>query len=288
VTAGTSTGVRWYELRPSGASLSIFQQGTYAPDANFRWMGSAAMDQAGNLALGFSVSSASLHPEIRYTGRLAGDALGQMTQGEGTIVAGAGSQTGSSLSRWGDYSMLAVDPADDCTFWFTTEYIPANGAFNWKTRIGSFKFPGCGTAAANDFSITPSPASQSVQQGASTTYTVATAVTSGVAETVSLSVSGVPAGASASFSPASVTAGSGSTMTVATATSTPAGTSTLTITGTATSGSHSASASLTVNAPPPPPPSGLVNSGFESGLSGWTVVGSATTSATAHGGAASA
>ena len=394
VTAGTSTGVRWYELRPSGASLSIFQQGTYAPDANFRWMGSAAMDQAGNLALGFSVSSASLHPEIRYTGRLAGDALGQMTQGEGTIVAGAGSQTGSSLSRWGDYSMLAVDPADDCTFWFTTEYIPANGAFNWKTRIGSFKFPGCGAAAANDFSITPSPASQSVQQGASTTYTVATAVTSGVAETVSLSVSGVPAGASASFSPASVTAGgsstlsvstgtaaagtytltingtspsaahssavtlaitappppppandfsiaaspasqtvtaggsttysvttavtsgaaqtitpsvsglpagatasfnpasvtagSGSTMTVATATSTPAGTSTLTITGTATSGSHSATASLTVNAPPPPPPSGLVNSGFESGLSGWTVVGSATTSATAHGGAASA
>src|SRR5437764_254594 len=130
-----------------------------------------APDQAGNIALGFSVSSASIHPEIRYTGRLAGDALGQMTQGEGTIVAGAGSQTGSSLSRWGDYSMLAIDPADDCTFWFTTEYIPANGAFNWKTRIGSFKFPGCGAAAANDFSITPSPASQSVQQGASTTYT---------------------------------------------------------------------------------------------------------------------
>ena len=142
-------------------------------------MGSSAMDQAGNIALGFSVSSASLHPEIRYTGRLAADPLGQMTQGEGTIVAGAGSQTGSSLSRWGDYSMLAIDPADDCTFWFTTEYIPANGAFNWKTRIGSFKFPGCGAAAANDFSLTPSPASESVQQGASTTYSVATAVTSG-------------------------------------------------------------------------------------------------------------
>ena len=202
VTAGTSTGVRWYELRPAGTSLSIFQQGTYAPDANFRWMGSAAMDQAGNIALGFSVSSSSLHPQIRYTGRLAGDPAGQMTQGEGTIIAGAGSQTGQTLSRWGDYSMLAVDPSDDCTFWFTTEYIPANGAFNWKTRIGSFKLPCCGVAAANDFSIAPSPASQTVQQGGSTSYTVATAVTSGTAETVSFSVSGVTAGATASVSPA--------------------------------------------------------------------------------------
>src|SRR5439155_26507831 len=102
--------------------------------------------------------------------------------------------------------------------------------------------------------------------------------------------SGLPAGATASFSPASVTAGSGSTLTVATAASTPAGTSILTISGTAASGAHSTTASLTVNAPPPPPPppSGLVNGGFESGLGGWTLVGSATTSATAHGGAASA
>src|SRR5882762_9670062 len=95
----SSTGIRWYELRPNGASLSIFQQGTYAPDANFRWMGSAAMDQAGNIALGFSVSSTSLHPQIRYTGRLAGDAPGQLTQGEGTIIAGAGSQTDRKSTR---------------------------------------------------------------------------------------------------------------------------------------------------------------------------------------------
>jgi len=287
VTAGSSTGVRWYELRVSGGtSLSIFQQGTYAPDSNFRWMGSAAMDQAGNIALGFSVSSSSVHPQIHYTGRLAGDALGQMTQGEGTIIDGAGSQTGSNLSRWGDYSMMAVDPTDDCTFWYTTEYIPSNGAFNWKTRIGSFKFPGCGGPVPDDFSIGASPASQTVQQGASTTYNVSTSVTSGNPQTVNLSVSGLPAGATGTFNPASVTAGGSSVLTVNTSSSTPAGTSTLTITGTGTSATHSTMVTLVVNGPPPP--NGIVNGGFESGLTGWTIVGAATTSATAHSGAASA
>src|SRR5437016_14381061 len=125
-------------------------------------MGSIAMDQSGNIALGFSVSSSSVHPEIHYTGRLAGDALGQMTQGEGTILNGAGSQTGSNLSRWGDYSMMAVDPGDDCTFWYTTEYIPANGAVNWKTRIGSFKFAGCGAPAPDDLPMRASPTRQTV------------------------------------------------------------------------------------------------------------------------------
>src|SRR5207253_2389904 len=128
--AGSSVGVRWYEIRSPGTTPTIFQQGTYAPDSNFRWMGSIAMDRNGNMALGFSVSSSTIHPEIHYTGRLAGDPAGQMAQGEGTIIDGAGSQTGSSLSRWGDYSMMVVDPVDDCTFWYTNEYIPSDGAFN--------------------------------------------------------------------------------------------------------------------------------------------------------------
>jgi len=144
VTAGTSVGVRWYEIRSPGTTPTIFQQGTYAPDSNFRWMGSIAMDQNGNMALGFSLSGSTLHPAIHYTGRLAGDPLGQMTQGEGTIIDGAGSQT-KNLNRWGDYSMMGIDPSDDCTFWYTNEYIPSNGTFNWKTRIGSFKFPSCTT-----------------------------------------------------------------------------------------------------------------------------------------------
>lgn len=157
VTAGASTGVRWYELRAGGGALSIFQQGTYAPDASYRWMGSAAMDQAGGIALGFSVSSSTLHPQIHYTGRVAGDAAGQMPQGEGTIIDGAGSQTGSSLSRWGDYSSLTVDPVDDCTFWYTNEYLSTNGAYNWRTRIGTFKLPACGVPATATPTATDTP-----------------------------------------------------------------------------------------------------------------------------------
>ncbi|HEY6908517.1 MAG TPA: hypothetical protein VI356_04050 [Myxococcales bacterium] len=248
ITAGSSTGVRWYELRPDvNRNLSIFQQGTYAPDANFRWMGSIATDQAGDMALGFSVSSSSVHPEIHYTGRLPGDAAGTMTQGEGTIINGAGSQTGQALSRWGDYSNMVVDPSDDCTFWYTTEYIPANGAFNWSTRIGSFKFPGCGGVTANDFSISASPATVSVTAGGSGSTTISTALVSGTAETVSLSVSGVPAGASASFSPASVTAGGSSTLTLNSGTA-AAGSYALTVTGTAASATHSTPVTFTVNA----------------------------------------
>jgi len=142
VTAGSSVGVRWYELRLSGTTFSVFQQATFAPDANYRWMGSIAMDKQGNIGLGYSTSSSTLFPSIRYTGRLVSDALNTL-QTEGIIQAGGGSQSGSNLSRWGDYSALTVDPVDDCTFWYTTEYLKATGAFNWSTRIASFKFPGC-------------------------------------------------------------------------------------------------------------------------------------------------
>jgi len=248
VTAGSSVGVRWYELRSPGGDVSVYQQGTFAPDSSYRWMGSIAMDQAGDIGLGYSVSSSSMHPAIRYTGRLAGDALGTMSQGEGSIVQGPGSQTGQNLSRWGDYSALAVDPADDCTFWYANEYIPSNGAFNWKTRIASFKFPGC-TVVTNDFSISASPASGSVTQGGSTTTTVSTATTSGSAQTVNLSASGAPAGAGVSFNPASVTSGGSSTMTVNSGTA-AAGTYAITVTGTGTSATHSTTYSLTINAPP--------------------------------------
>jgi len=145
VTAGSSTGARWYELRVASGNLSLFQQGTYAPNTSFRWMGSIAMDQKGNMGLGFSVSSGTLHPGIAWTGRLAGDAAGQMTQGESTIFSGNGSQSGPrGLTRWGDYSAMRIDPNDDCTFWYTTEYIPSTGEFNWATGIASFKFPSCG------------------------------------------------------------------------------------------------------------------------------------------------
>jgi hypothetical protein len=166
VTAGSGTGVRWYEVRSPGGTPTVFQQGTYAPDSDFRWMGSIAMDQEGNMGLGFSLSGNELHPEIHYTGRLVGDAAGQMPQGEGTIINGAGSQTGNNLSRWGDYSAMRIDPSDDCTFWYTTEYIPSDGSFNWSTQIASFKFPSCGVVfAANPPTINKSFGAASIALG---------------------------------------------------------------------------------------------------------------------------
>jgi hypothetical protein len=246
VTAGSGVGLRWYEIRSPSTTPTLFQSGTYAPNSDFRWMGSIAMDQSGDIALGFSVSSTSLHPQVHYTGRLAGDASGTMTQGEGSIIDGPGSQTGSSLSRWGDYSAMTVDPSDDCTFWYTNQYLPSNGAFNWRTRIGSFKFPNCGSST-NDFSISASPSSLTLAQGGGGSSTIATAVTSGSAQSITLSVSGTPAGATASLSPTSITAGGSSTLSV-NAGSAAAGVYTLTVTGTGTSATHSTSVTLTVTA----------------------------------------
>lgn len=265
VTSGSVAAVRWYELRMSGGNPTVYQQGTYQPDSSFRWMPSIAMDKSGNIATAYSVSSSTLKPGIRYTGRLAGDALGSMTQGEGTFITGAGAQTGT-LARWGDYSSMSVDP-DGCRFWYSTEYIPADGTFNWKTRIGAFSFPSCGT---NDFSIAASPTSGSVTAGGSTTATISTTLTSGSAQTINLSASGLPSGATASFSPSSVSSGGSSTMTISTTSATAPGSYAVTVTGTGTSATHTTSYTLTVNGSS----SGVANGGFETGtFSGWTTSG---------------
>ena len=131
-------GERWYELRKVGAGAwSLFQSGSYAPDAHHRWMGNAAMNGDGAIGLAYTTSSSTMNPSVRYTGRAATDPLGQMTMAEGVIAAGTGSQTGGS--RWGDYSRITVDPADDETFWYFGEYVQATGNFEWNTKIGSFK-----------------------------------------------------------------------------------------------------------------------------------------------------
>jgi hypothetical protein len=136
------TSVRWYELRDPNGTPTVFQQGTLgASDGIHRWMGSIAMDKVGNIALGYSASSSGVFPSIRYTGRVPTDPLGTM-EAENLIQPGAGSQL-PNLSRWGDYSAITVDPADDCTFWYTTEYLKNSGTFNWSTRIANFKFPSC-------------------------------------------------------------------------------------------------------------------------------------------------
>ena len=144
VSSGGVAGIRWYEIGNATAGTPAFvQQSTYQPDSTWRWMGSAAMDRDGDLALGYSASNAAIYPQIRYAGRLAGDPANTLAQGEATLFAGTGSQFGTG-NRWGDYSDLTVDPVDDCTFWYTQEYyaVPAD-EFNWRTRIGNFKFPSC-------------------------------------------------------------------------------------------------------------------------------------------------
>ncbi|MBA3530352.1 MAG: carboxypeptidase regulatory-like domain-containing protein, partial [Ardenticatenales bacterium] len=145
VNESNHAGIRWYEVHDPGGTPAIHQQGTYAPDEAHRWMGSVAMDHDGNIALGYSVSSPTLYPSVRYTGRLAGDPPGTMRQGEGTLVAGRGVQL-SPQGRWGDYSALTVDPVDDCTFWYTQEYYDNSSSIGWKTRIGAFRFPTCTSA----------------------------------------------------------------------------------------------------------------------------------------------
>ena len=141
-------GMRWWELRSPHSSPVIFQEGTYAPDTVNRWMGSISMDHDGNAGLAYSVSNTSVFPGIRYTGRLSTDTLGQMPQGEGTLVNGSGSQTSTS-SRWGDYSSMNVDPNNDCNLWYTTEYYTITAARPWKTKIGFFRFPQCNVPAGS-------------------------------------------------------------------------------------------------------------------------------------------
>jgi len=136
-----NSAVRWYEIRNMATTPSVYQQSTFSPDTKYRWMGSAAMDKQGNMAVGYSVSSSTMHPALAYATRLAGDVAGTLS-GETTVVAGAGSQLGK-LARWGDYTHMSVDPVDDCTFWYTGQYLKANGTFNWSTRIVSFKIASC-------------------------------------------------------------------------------------------------------------------------------------------------
>jgi hypothetical protein len=141
VSAGQGqAGVRWYQIDNPGGTPTI-QQGSYAPDGDSRWVAAAALDRDGNLALGYSVSGPATFPSLRYTGRRASAPAGWLDLGEGTFQAGGGSQTGPS-TLWGRSSSMTVDPADDCTFWFSGEFY-ADTAGDWRTYISSFKFPSC-------------------------------------------------------------------------------------------------------------------------------------------------
>ncbi|HEY6606807.1 MAG TPA: carboxypeptidase regulatory-like domain-containing protein [Gaiellaceae bacterium] len=159
VSSGGVAGIRWFEVNNvTSGTPSFVQESTYQPDSTWRWMGSAAMDGNGNMALGFSASDATINPQIRYAGRLATDPPNDLTQGETHLFDGTGSQT-DTVNRWGDYSDMTIDPVDDCTFWYTQEYYQTTGSFNWRTRIGSFKFPSCTSAPSGTLEGTVSDSS---------------------------------------------------------------------------------------------------------------------------------
>ena len=259
-TVGDGTdhaGVRWYEIRGGTVDTTlsdavIYQQGTYAPDAENRWMGSVAMDHSGNLAVGYSVSSSSVYPGIRYAGRLASDTQGTLPQAEAQIIAGSGSQT-HDAARWGDYSSLTVDPADDCTFWYTTEYMATTSSADWQTRVGSFKFDGC--SLEPDFTLSASPASQSICGGDDAAYTVDVGSIGGYSDPVTLSASGHPAGSTAAFSPNPVTPPGSSTLTIGNTASAAAGDYTITIEGDSSAISKTTTVDLSVFTAVPDVPS---------------------------------
>jgi uncharacterized repeat protein (TIGR01451 family) len=198
VSSSGVAGVRWIELRNvTNGPVTVFQESTYQPDTTWRWMGSVAMDNAGDLAVGFSASSSTINPQIRYAGRLAGDPLNTLAQGEATLFAGAGSQSGTG-DRWGDYSAMSVDPVDDCTFWYTNEYYSTTSAFNWRTRIGNFAFSQCTPQPppppAPAVSIFKTADAASVIPGAQIGFTI-TVKNTGAAAATGLSVSdNLPAG----------------------------------------------------------------------------------------------
>ena len=151
------TAVRWYQFNMTGNTIPATpaqqQDWNNGADGLFRWMPSINVDRQGNVAIGYSTSSTTLNPEIRYAGRLAGDPPNNMSQGEATLITAGGHQTSTS-GRWGDYSTMFVDPTDSCTFWHVNEYYTATSSASWATRIGSFKFPGCAAATPTP---TPTP-----------------------------------------------------------------------------------------------------------------------------------
>ena len=149
--SGGQGGVRWYEFTAPiknvpVTSLGIFQQGTYAPDSEWRWMSSMARDKVGDILVGYSESSSDKYPSIYLAGRQVNDPLGLGNlEPEVLVVAGSGSQPDTS-NRWGDYSSMRIDTTDGmggCTFWYTTEYYMVTQTFDWSTQIASAKFSNC-------------------------------------------------------------------------------------------------------------------------------------------------
>lgn len=245
IASGIGSGVRWYEVRAPTTSPFVYQSGTIAPLSAFRWNASPAMDLSGNVAAVYNVASQAwgINPSIRVSGRVVTDLLGSMPQGESEAYAGPGVRVGTD-HRWGG-STLTVDPLDDCTFWYTNQYVPATDVLHWATRFGSFRLPHCSSA---EFAVQAVPSDLIVDAG--TTATSVLDITRlGMAGSVGLSADVEPAGRglTASVDPSSGQSGFSSTLSVVADPSAKGGAYTVTVTGTGSGSSHQAMVGVLVN-----------------------------------------
>ncbi len=242
--------IRWFELRKSGADpWALQQEGTYAPDASHRWMGSIAMDGSGNIALGYSVSDATVtKPSIRYAVHEYTDPPGTM-QAEAVIMNGNGVNTGP-YGRWGDYSAMSVDPSDQCTFWYTNEYHDVDlDSFNWNTRVGVFKVPDCSGGLGPDFSMEAAPVAQPVCAPNTADYQITLESRQGFTDTVDLSTIFTPASVMTStFSVDPVVPPGSTVLTVGNTGNAAEGHYDIEVTGTAPTKTHSITVGLDVYA----------------------------------------
>ncbi len=253
--APAMAGIRWWEIRNLGANTVLYQDSTFAPgvtDGIHRWMASVAQDSAGNFGMGYSASSTSLFPSVRYTGRLERDQLNTMAQGEGSFVTGTASRTGTVI-RWGDYTSMNVDPVDDCTFWYINKFYLAPNSTTWTLRAGSFKFPDCGNP---NMGISVTPLNQRVCSPSSANFNVDAHGYDGFTSATSLSAT-VPPSTTFSFTPSSIAVVPGTSILSVNTTGAVPGTYVIGVTGSSTTPalSRSRSANLTIDSAAPTGPS---------------------------------
>jgi hypothetical protein len=255
-------GINWLHLNlddhgqtftvPTPLDKTLIEEGVYAPDSDNRWMGGIAIDGSGNIGVGFSKSSASIHPQIEISGRTSEDPPGTLEDEQNcTDGIGNGSQTSTS-NRWGDYSSMSVDPVDQCTFYYTNEYYPTTGGASWHTRVCSFKFATCGQP---DFALVSQSPRRIEMCGATTppdpSYTMRAGVLNGFTGDVNLVANGVPAGATADFSVNPINAPGTSVLTLTGGAALPSGEYAITVDGTSGASTRTLALTLGVSANAP-------------------------------------
>jgi hypothetical protein len=249
-SSSTQAAVRWYQVPVTGGTVgSPIQAASYNPGGPSRWLPSVAVDRVGDMAMGYSVSDATMHPAIRYAGRLAADAVNTITQSEATLISGTGSQLGNcggaACERWGDYSAMTLDPVDGCTFWYTTEYY-ADDSLNDHTRIGAFHFPSCTSSPQPTPTAAPTASPTASPTAAPTASPTAAPTASPTAAPTASPTAAPTHTASPSPTAGDATAPTVSTPTLSPSTVVPA--ASVTVTGSATDPSGVASAAVRIDA----------------------------------------